>query len=85
MWEDADKKFPELYKYEFSDSEIKNMKFKVENYPRVTKAGRYLRKTSLDELPNLINVLKGNMNFIGPRPEIPEMIKYYLPWQMYKF
>lgn len=85
MWEDADKKFPELYKYEFSDSEIKNMKFKIENDPRVTKAGRYLRKTSLDELPNLINVVKGDMNFIGPRPEIPEMIKYYLPWQMDKF
>ena len=85
MWEDADKKYPELYKYEFSDGEIKNMKFKIENDPRVTKAGRYLRKTSLDELPNLINVVKGDMNFIGPRPEIPEMIKYYLPWQMDKF
>jgi lipopolysaccharide/colanic/teichoic acid biosynthesis glycosyltransferase len=61
------------------------MKFKIENDPRVTKAGLYLRKTSLDELPNLINVAKGDMNLIGPRPEIPEMIKYYKPWQMEKF
>jgi lipopolysaccharide/colanic/teichoic acid biosynthesis glycosyltransferase len=82
---DADKKFPELYRYEFSDSEIQSMKFKIENDPRVTKFGRYLRMTSLDELPNLINVVKGDMNLVGPRPEIPEMIKYYKPWQMDKF
>jgi lipopolysaccharide/colanic/teichoic acid biosynthesis glycosyltransferase len=85
MWVDADKRFPELYKYDYSQKEIENMKFKISDDLRVTKFGSYLRKTSLDELPNLINVVKGNMNLIGPRPEIPEMIKYYKPFQMEKF
>jgi len=85
MWKDADKKFPELYKYEYTEREIENMKFKISDDPRVTRVGSYLRRTSLDELPNLINVLKGDMNLIGPRPEIPEMIKYYKPWQTEKF
>jgi lipopolysaccharide/colanic/teichoic acid biosynthesis glycosyltransferase len=85
MWEDADKKFAELYKYEYTEREIENMKFKISDDPRVTRAGTFLRKSSLDELPNLINVIKGEMNLIGPRPEIPEMIRYYKPWQMEKF
>jgi lipopolysaccharide/colanic/teichoic acid biosynthesis glycosyltransferase len=85
MWVDADKKFPDLYKYNYSDQEIETMKFKISNDPRLTKFGSYLRMTSLDELPNLINVVMGDMNLIGPRPEIPEMIKYYKPWQMEKF
>lgn len=85
MYEDANKRHPDLYRYEYSKDEIETMKFKIENDPRITKAGSYLRSTSLDELPNLINVIKGNMNLIGPRPEIPEMIKYYKPWQMEKF
>lgn len=85
MWADANKKFPDLYKYYYTENEMENMKFKVADDPRITKAGLYIRKTSLDELPNLINVLKGEMNLIGPRPEIPEMIKYYKTWQMDKF
>ena len=85
MWADADKKFPDLYKYYYSEREIEAMIFKISNDPRLTKFGSYLRRTSLDELPNLINVVKGDMNLIGPRPEIPEMIKYYKPWQMEKF
>jgi lipopolysaccharide/colanic/teichoic acid biosynthesis glycosyltransferase len=49
--------------------------------PRVTRVGRFLRKTSIDELPQLINVIRGEMTLVGPRPEMPFMLQRYEGWQ----
>ena len=51
--------------------------FKFENDPRVTKVGNFLRRSSLDELPQLINIIKGNMSLVGPRPIVPKEIEKY--------
>lgn len=85
MYVDARERFPELYAYRYSDEEIKQIKFKVTDDPRVTRIGQFLRPTSLDELPNFWNVLIGDMTLVGPRPEIPEMSPYYSPRQLRKF
>ncbi len=55
---------------------------KIKNDPRVTRVGRFIRTTSLDELPNLVNVLMGHMSIVGPRPPTPEEVNLYEPWHM---
>ncbi len=77
MVEDAEAKRAELGKF----NNINGPAFKMHNDPRVTKFGAFLRRSSLDELPQLFNVLKGEMSIVGPRPPLPSEIEKYEIWQ----
>jgi len=75
MYTNAKERFPELYDYSYKES--LNFYFHDKDDPRVTKVGRFIRKTSIDELPNFLNVLMGSMSLVGPRPEIEEVMPLY--------
>ena len=65
-------------------NEVNGPAFKIKEDPRVTKVGRFIRKTSIDELPQMWNILKGDMTIIGPRPPLPREVAQYTPYQMHR-
>jgi lipopolysaccharide/colanic/teichoic acid biosynthesis glycosyltransferase len=75
MYADARERFPELYDYSKHGS--LDFHFHYETDPRITGVGSFIRKTSIDELPNFLNVVLGSMTLVGPRPEIPEVSALY--------
>ncbi|MGG5460737.1 sugar transferase [Clostridium sp. B9] len=63
-------------------NEMSGPMFKMKNDPRITKVGKFIRKTSIDELPQLLNVLRGEMSLVGPRPSLPKEVEEFEPWMM---
>ncbi len=75
MYADAEERLAEVLDHNETDGPV----FKMRNDPRISKVGAFLRRTSLDELPQLINVLKGEMSLVGPRPPLPREVEQYRP------
>lgn len=71
----------QLLKQLEAQNEVSGHMFKMKNDPRITRVGKFIRKTSIDELPQLINVLKGDMSLVGPRPPLPKEVVEYDKWQ----
>lgn len=82
---DARERFPQLYDYRISNESLSDYRFKVPNDPRATRVGIWLRKSTLDELPNFWHVLTGEMALVGPRPEIPEFLPNYTTEELRMF
>lgn len=73
MCPNAEAKLEELLKY----NEMDGPAFKIKEDPRITRVGRFIRRSSIDELPQLFNVLKGEMSIVGPRPALPREVEQY--------
>ncbi len=73
MYPNAEQRLKELLPY----NEMQGPVFKIKNDPRITRVGRFIRMTSIDELPQLWNVLKGDMSIVGPRPGLPREVSQY--------
>ncbi|MGH3053520.1 MAG: exopolysaccharide biosynthesis polyprenyl glycosylphosphotransferase, partial [Gaiellaceae bacterium] len=80
MVRDAEARLPELVRFD----ELADPMFKLKADPRVTRVGRVLRRTSIDELPQLINVLRGDMSIVGPRPEQLDLVERYAPGHQFR-
>lgn len=65
-----------------AQNEMSGPMFKMKNDPRITKVGKFIRKTSIDELPQLLNVLRGEMSLVGPRPSLPKEVVKFEPWML---
>ena len=77
MVPNAEQKLKELLKF----NEMSGPAFKMKNDPRITRAGKFLRRSGIDELPQLVNILKGDMSIVGPRPPLPREVKKYNEYQ----
>lgn len=77
MCVDADEKLKDLQKLNERDGPV----FKIRDDPRVTKIGKFIRKTCIDELPQLVNIIKGDMSIVGPRPPLPNEVEQYNSYQ----
>lgn len=75
----------ELFEKEQKNNETDGLAFKAEDDSRITKIGHFIRRTSIDELPQFVNVLKGDMSIIGPRPPLPREVVLYTPHHMDRF
>lgn len=78
MYSDAEKRLKELEQFNEADGPL----FKMKNDPRITKTGKFLRKFSIDEIPQIINVLRGELSLVGPRPPLPVEVAKYNDWEI---
>ena len=78
MYCDAEERLSEL----LENNEMDGPAFKIKDDPRITRIGKFIRKTSIDELPQLWNIFKGDMSIVGPRPALPREVELYNEYQM---